>query len=389
MLRTLTAAAVVLNFSVISAASAEIPSYTIQVLGPHLQGFGMNEHGDVVGRKVVSGNQGFAFIAKAGGTVDLLPTPAQWNGSDAYAINDSGVVVGAVTTSGIATVGSRAAVWYPTRSGYEFALLGALPTHTYSTALGVNNLGDIVGGSGGIGLGLYTNAVLFTGGTVLDLPGISLAADVNNSRVVIANNTLLDLDTMNTTTIPLPPGIWQGMISGDINNVGGFCGSIAGFSGCSTFPLIYMPDTGWDFVGGCATTTAASSINDQGDTLTFVVSGGFNAVFFDEGVVNIPALIAPGQGNWFLTGMSIINNNRDILASAKLLPDNITQLIRLVPIETGGVIGDLNGDLIVDGSDLAMFLGQWGSAGGDADFDGNGLVDAADLSVLLGAWSGK
>ena len=126
----------------------------------------------------------------------------------------------------------------------------------------------------------------------------------------------------------------------------------------------------------CGNTTARNSIR--------ALYGGVNAVFFDEGVVNIPSLIAPGQGDWVITGLGTINNNRQILGSGKALPNNATQLIRLTPIVTG----DLNGDLHVNATDLALFLGQWGSVGGDADFDQNGIVDASDLSVLLGAWNG-
>jgi hypothetical protein len=344
----------------------------------------MNELGDVVGRKVVSGNQAFAFVAKAGGgSVEVLPLPPEWLGSDAYAINDNGVIVGAVSAFGVASIGSRAAAWYPTPRGYQFVLLGALPNQTYSTATAVNNLGDIVGGSGGIGLGMYSNSVFFSPNGIVDLPGMSLAADVNESRVVLASNKLLDLDTMQSTSVPLPAGNWQGVQAVDLNNVGGFCGYIAGFSGCSTFPVLYMPGTGWEFVGGCATTTSATSINDQGDTLTYVYNGGTNAVFFDEGVVNIPSLIAPSEDQWLITGLSIINNNRQILAGGKALPNGVAQLIRLTPIVTG----DLNGDLQVNATDLALFLGQWGSVGGDADFDQNGIVDASDLSILLGAWN--
>ena len=46
---------------------------------------------------------------------------------------------------------------------------------------------------------------------------------------------------------------------------------------------------------------------------------------------------------------------------------------------------DLSGDGLVDGSDLAMLLAQWDTAG-PADIDGTGLVDGADLSFLLAAW---
>jgi hypothetical protein len=51
-------------------------------------------------------------------------------------------------------------------------------------------------------------------------------------------------------------------------------------------------------------------------------------------------------------------------------------------------IGDLNGDCIVNGLDLAQLLGAWGPCTSPcaADLDGNGLVDGADLSNLLGHW---
>ncbi len=50
------------------------------------------------------------------------------------------------------------------------------------------------------------------------------------------------------------------------------------------------------------------------------------------------------------------------------------------------LLGDLDGNGVVDAADLAILLGQWGGAG-NGDLDGNGVVDAADLAVLLGAWS--
>jgi hypothetical protein len=46
---------------------------------------------------------------------------------------------------------------------------------------------------------------------------------------------------------------------------------------------------------------------------------------------------------------------------------------------------DLSGDGEVDGTDLAMLLAQWDTAG-SADIDGTGVVDGADLAFLLAAW---
>jgi hypothetical protein len=65
--------------------------------------------------------------------------------------------------------------------------------------------------------------------------------------------------------------------------------------------------------------------------------------------------------------------------------DNIT-------IETTGgetIPGDVDGDGVVDISDLLLLLGAWGECTGEcpADFDGNGAVDTDDLLVLLANWS--
>lgn len=369
----------------VQVSAAELPTYRVDVLGPDLQGFGMNEHGDATGRALLSGGIGKAFVVRADdGIVEILPVPGEWTSSDGYAISNEGVIVGAVSDISIASIGSRAAAWFPTPGGYEFALLGALPGHTYSTATGVNDLGDIVGGSGGIGLGLYSNSVLFSDGGPIDLPDLGLAADVNNNRVVLAGNRLLDLDTMELTIVPLPPGNWQGVVSADLNQNDGFCGYILGFSGCSTFPIRYRQGIGWEFIGGCATTTSAVSMNDAGDALTYVYQGGLGAVFVDEGYVNLTTLIDPAEGPWLVTGVSTINNARQVLASGKLLPSSTTTLIRLTPI----VAGDLDGDGRVDGTDLGLLLVDWGSPLSDADLNGDGVVDGADLGILIGAWTG-
>ena len=53
--------------------------------------------------------------------------------------------------------------------------------------------------------------------------------------------------------------------------------------------------------------------------------------------------------------------------------------------------GDLNGDGIVDATDLALVLGKWGPcpdppADCPADLNSDGEVNAADLAIVLGNW---
>jgi len=66
--------------------------------------------------------------------------------------------------------------------------------------------------------------------------------------------------------------------------------------------------------------------------------------------------------------------------------DNAALWISCPPASDADPSPDLNGDGVVDGSDLGMLLGAWGSAGGAADLNGDGVVDGADLGTLLGAW---
>ncbi|MFO0874718.1 MAG: hypothetical protein U0575_12210 [Phycisphaerales bacterium] len=47
---------------------------------------------------------------------------------------------------------------------------------------------------------------------------------------------------------------------------------------------------------------------------------------------------------------------------------------------------DLNGDGVVDGADLGLFVSEWGNSGGPGDINGDGMVDGADMGILLSKW---
>ena len=48
--------------------------------------------------------------------------------------------------------------------------------------------------------------------------------------------------------------------------------------------------------------------------------------------------------------------------------------------------GDVNNDRVVNGSDLTIVLGYWGTTNALADLDGSGQVDGGDLTVVLAHW---
>jgi len=55
-------------------------------------------------------------------------------------------------------------------------------------------------------------------------------------------------------------------------------------------------------------------------------------------------------------------------------------------------LADINHDGVVDGSDLAIILGSWGTdgslpGGASADLNDDRIVDGSDLAIVLGSWS--
>ncbi len=61
------------------------------------------------------------------------------------------------------------------------------------------------------------------------------------------------------------------------------------------------------------------------------------------------------------------------------------------PGTTGGMMGDANGDSLVDDNDLSLLLANWGRTVGWAkgEFSGDDLVNDNDLSLLLANWTGS
>jgi hypothetical protein len=49
--------------------------------------------------------------------------------------------------------------------------------------------------------------------------------------------------------------------------------------------------------------------------------------------------------------------------------------------------GDVNGDGVVNATDLGTLLAAWGSSQASCDLDGNGTVNGVDLAILLTNWS--
>ncbi len=356
-LRALTSLTVVASLSGI--ASAVPPSYDVHFLGEGYTGSGINQLGTVVGNLTVDGTRILAGVSHDGAPFELLPLPPGMETSRAHDINDDGVIVGAVCPNQYVITQPLAARWRPVAQGYEVDLLGLLPGDLYSSAWAINNLGDIVGGSGYFGWNL-SHPVLFTDTGPVLLTGIGHVSDINDLRHVLSGPQLLDLHTMQVQTFSLPPGNWQGFGSAALNNFDDFAGYIAGFSGCSTFPMRYRQGQGWTYLGGCGTTTSATAINDRGDTLFYYYFASSSVYFEDEGPFGIGSLIHPSQGSWLIdwSGASAINNARQIVAYGHNQTTNARGAVLLTPrytLHAANLIGGAEATFTIVGGTASQY----------------------------------
>lgn len=126
-------------------------------------------------------------------TMDLLPSLRPGGQASAFAVNDRGFAVGHAEIAGPPSeeFPARAVAWTP---GGQIVKLGRLPGETRSTALDINNHGQMVGASSGVG---NSSAVLWTAkGRVVDLNNVSagvagrltLAHAISDNGVILASH---------------------------------------------------------------------------------------------------------------------------------------------------------------------------------------------------------
>jgi hypothetical protein len=78
-----------------------------------------------------------------------------------------------------------------------------------------------------------------------------------------------------------------------------------------------------------------------------------------------------------------------LVVSAVIEYDNLAQLeaydavLFIAPKGLEGLVGDINGDGIVDTADLGILIGAFGGPGPAGDINGDGVVDTADLGLLI------
>ena len=92
------------------------------------------------------------------------------------------------------------------------------------------------------------------------------------------------------------------------------------------------------------------------------------------------------NGIWFIDIQDLQSGDSGSFASAALIFEIEEDCNGDGVADTCTCAGDLTGDDVIDGADLADLLSRWGQNGGAGDLDGDGLIGGGDLTILLSGW---
>lgn len=123
--------------------------------------------------------------------------------------------------------------------------------------------------------------------------------------------------------------------------------------------------------------------NDGGSTWQTVETVSENAGVWVTRSFDIASIVTPTDDMKIRFIASDLGEGSLVEAAIDLL---VVGGVECIDNEGPTCLGDLNGDGLVNGEDVGLLLGFWGSSEPVADLDGDGTVGGGDVGLILGGW---
>jgi probable HAF family extracellular repeat protein len=329
------------------SARTQAATYVVDFVGTAARGFDMNDAGDVVGRSYPDPGCGSSCLPPEESVVwrdgkrIVLPEVPGLSPIFATGMNNQGWVAGFVGVPGTTT---HAAVWRPVGDTYRAIDLGTLPGKTISTAVGIDDLGRVVGWSTTQFFPPSGAPFMWTkAGGMVDLTSLGFPAEeplaISPGGTVGTVGLRYRLDDP-TSVVSLPPAPRGFVIGAD-----GFAINDAGDE--ARFLIIPNPQVllylfrfhhegagTWQQISSIPTghlsTAGIGSINDAGD-MTATVQGSGVIAYGPDGLAQALApLVSPAYGGSVTTAVGPMNASGEILAQM-IIGQSGRRVVRLVP----------------------------------------------------------
>jgi probable HAF family extracellular repeat protein len=331
---------------VASFVSTAEEGYVADFVSTAAFGVAMNDSGDVTGTSYPDPGCGsfclptLETVVWRGGDRIVLPAIPGLTGIYVNGINNEGWVTGLAGFPGTTT---HAVVWQPNGNEYEAIDLGTLPGTTISYAVGIDDLGRVVGWSTTSNFPPQGSPFMWSESTgMVDLSAegfpdeIPLAISPGGTVATVFTWYQLG-DPNSVVAMPSPPqGFGIGGEPTAINDAGDQARFLISTSGQNLRYLFRFHNEGtWQQISlsgsGHLSRYGVGSINDAGDVTATVVSTGVIAFGPDGLAQSLAPLLSPAYGGSEITDGGPMNSAGQILTQVMI--GRSQRLVRLIPAQ--------------------------------------------------------
>lgn len=390
-----------------SGSAGQVPSYSVEVVATYTTTTtlrGASDAGHLVGDQVVLGLP-LPFVARSDSGLTHLPLPAGYNSGVAMAVNNAGVIVGAVDDAGLPFDLGEPAIWTPDGSGgYSVAIppqfavvnspLGPLGVNG-GMCVDINNSGTIVGWSRYQGFQGGPTTVFSTGEPPVNVQELGFDATVraiNNHDVICGGQLVFDLTSGSSVDLGVPSPVQPGNVSfsdaiafaiNDSSEVV-VAANLASVPTENYLTYTHAPAHGYARLNEAELPSRFVGFYDNNNLGDVASSGGLYFAAESALVTNVDSLIDPMFTDWD-PGIGFIDDSRRIATTAFNAAMDQNALVLLVPISEP-CPADVNGDGIADGSDFFAWVVAFGANDPAADINGDGVVEGSDFFAWVAAF---